>query len=403
MFYGYVCQTDLGWLVFVKFYLFLTAVLCFCSASHFRKVENSFADLHMYLYLCKKTMAVFYKLPISEITRETELAVSITFTIPTDLHDFYTYLPGQYCTLKLTLDGEEIRRSYSIAEAPGKGTIKVVVKEIKNGVFSSFANRQLKVGQVLEVSKPEGQFFIETDVHQQRHYAAFVAGSGITPVMSMIESVLEKEPNSTFVLVYGNKSPKQTIFYEKLHALTLHHLGRLHVHYVFSEAKVEGALFGRIDASTVNFIVKNQYKNTSFDRFFVCGPEAMIQTVSSALKANSVADDAIAFELFFSAADAKSVQAEGATKITVLLDDEETTFEMSAKQTLLDAALKKGLDAPYSCQGGVCSSCLARITHGSAEMKKNSILTDSEIAEGLVLTCQAHATSSEIYVDFDDI
>lgn len=348
-------------------------------------------------------MAVFYKLPIVEIQRETDLAVSITFSIPTDLQAFYQYVPGQYCTLKLTLDGQEIRRSYSIAEAPGKGRLKVVVKEIKNGVFSAFANQQLKVGHVLEVGKPEGQFLLETQAHHQKNYAAFVAGSGITPVMSMIEAVLSHEPNSTFVLVYGNKSPKQTIFYEQLNALSQQHLGRLHVHYVFSEAKVEQALFGRIEASTVNFILKNQYKTTSFDRFFLCGPEAMIHTVSAALKAQSIAEEAIAFELFFSAADAKSVQAEGATKITILLDGEEETFEMSAKQTLLDAALKKGLDAPYSCQGGVCSSCLARVTHGSAEMKKNSILTDSEIAEGLVLTCQAHPTCDEIYVDFDDV
>ena len=222
--------------------------------------------------------------------------------------------------------------------------------------------------------------------------------------MSILKSVLENEPNSTFVLVYGNKSPEETIFHQELHDLQLKYVGRLFVHFVYSNSN-SGDLFGRIDKSAVNFILNNKHKEKEFDKFYLCGPEEMINLVSNVLKEHNVAEKDIKFELFStSTAENTNVgNQSGHTKITIMVDDEETTFEMSQKQTVLEAALKQGIDAPYSCQGGICSSCLARITNGSAEMKKNSILTDGEVAEGLILTCQAHPTSAEIYVDFDDV
>jgi len=350
-------------------------------------------------------MPSFLKLIIKEVKRETNDAVSVLFNVPEELKPDYKFIAGQYINLKLTLDNQEIRRAYSICSAPESGELRIAVKAVKNGLFSQFANTRLKAGDVLEVGHPEGVFTFEPDAERQKNYAAFVAGSGITPVLSIIKSVLKSEPKSSFVLVYGNKTPEETIFYQELHDLQLQYVGRFFVHYVFSQAKAENALFGRIDKSSVNFVLNNKHKELQFDKFFLCGPEEMINTVSAILKEKNVKESAIKFELFTSSSQENEIKAslEGHTKITVLVDDDEVSFEMSQKQTILDAALKQGIDAPYSCQGGICSSCLARVTSGSAEMTKNSILTDKEIASGLILTCQAHPTSESIYVDYDDV
>ncbi len=350
-------------------------------------------------------MSSFYKLQIKEVKKETSNAISVVFTIPQELKAAYQFSAGQYVNLKLTLDGQEIRRAYSICSSPNSGELRISIKSVKNGHFSKFANENLKVGDLLEVGIPEGKFTFEPHTDRQKNYAGFAAGSGITPVMSILQSVLESEVNSTFVLVYGNKTPTDTIFHEQLHQLQLKYVGRFFVHYVYSQAKVESELFGRIDKSNVNFILNNKHKEKEFDKFFLCGPEEMINLVSNVLKEHNVAEKNIKFELFSTSVveNASAASHEGHTQITVLVDGDETTFEMSQKQTLLEAALKQGLDAPYSCQGGICSSCLARISKGTAEMKKNSILTDGEVADGLILTCQAHPTSSEIFVDFDDV
>ena len=232
-----------------------------------------------------------------------------------------------------------------------------------------------------------------------------MAGSGITPVFSILKSVLEEEPNSTFVLVYGNKSEKDTIFHNQLHDLQLQYVGRLFVQYVYSQSTADNALLGRIDHTTVNFILKNKHAEMEFSKFYLCGPEEMINLVSNTLKENNISDSDIKFELFSTSSNNKEATsgADGHTKISILVDSEETTFEMSQQQTLLEAALKQGLDVPYSCQGGICSSCICRITEGAAEMKKNQILNESEVAEGLTLACQAYPTTTTIKIDFDDV
>jgi ring-1,2-phenylacetyl-CoA epoxidase subunit PaaE len=349
-------------------------------------------------------MSTFYKLQIKDIKRETPSSISVAFNIPNELKSAYKFTAGQYINLKLTLDGQEIRRAYSICSSPNSGELRIAIKSVQNGHFSKFANENLKVGDILEVGQPEGKFTFEPNAEKQRNYVGFVAGSGITPVMAILKSVLENEPKSSFVLVYGNKSTEETIFHQELHDLQLKYVGRLFVHYVFSKSS-ESELFGRIDKSVVNFILNNKHKEKEFSKFYLCGPEEMINLVSNVLKEHNVAEKDIKFELFStSTAENTSIgNQSGHTKITIMVDDEETTFEMSQKQTVLEAALKQGIDAPYSCQGGICSSCIARITNGSAEMKKNSILTDKEVAEGLILTCQAHPTSAEIYVDYDDV
>ena len=366
---------------------------------HFKK-PNPFS-----IFAKKKPMSSFYKLNIKEVKRETKDAVSLLFNVPAELQSNYKFVAGQYINLKLTLDGEEIRRAYSICSAPESGELRIAVKAVKNGLFSQFANAKLKAGDLLEVGSPEGKFTFEPQHDRQRNYAAFAAGSGITPIMSIAKSVLTGEPKSTFVLVYGNKSPEDTIFHQELHDLQSNYVGRFFVHYSYTQAKVENELFGRIEKSTVNFVLNNKHKELSFDKFYLCGPEEMINTVSAVLKEHNVSEKNIKFELFTSTTSENKIQESlgGHSKITILVDDEETTFEMSQKQTILEAALKQGIDAPYSCQGGICSSCMARVTVGSAEMKKNSILTDKELTEGLVLTCQAHPTSETIFVDFDDV
>lgn len=350
-------------------------------------------------------MSSFYKLNIKEVRRETADAVSVLFNVPEELKPNYTFIAGQYINLKLTLDGEELRRAYSLCSSPESGDLRIAIKSVRHGSFSPFANSTLKAGDTIEVGTPEGKFTFEPQPDRLKNYAAFAAGSGITPIMSIIKAVLTGEPKSTFVLVYGNKTVENTIFHQELHELQLQYVGRLFVHYVYSQAKVENELFGRIERSTVNFILNNKYKNIEFDKFYLCGPEEMINVVSNVLKEHNIADKNVKFELFSSSLTENKIDKslEGHTTITVMVDDEETTFEMSQKQTVLDAALKQGLDAPYSCQGGICSSCLARVTSGTAEMKKNAILTDGEIAQGLILTCQAHPTSATIYVDYDDV
>lgn len=350
-------------------------------------------------------MSTFYKLLIKEVHRETPQAVSVAFIVPEELKSQYAFIAGQYVNLKLTLDGHEIRRAYSICSSPESGELRIAIKTVSNGVFSTFANTSLKQGDIIEVGIPEGRFTFEPKVDNQKNYAAFAAGSGITPIMSIIQSVLHNEPKSTFVLVYGNKSPEETIFYKQLHDLQLQYVGRFFVHFTFTQANIEETLFGRIEKSTVNFVLKNKHAEKEFAKYYLCGPEDMISTVSTVLKEHNVPEKDIKFELFSTTPNETKIENTlgGHTKITVMVDDEEISFEMAQKQTILEAALKQGIDAPYSCQGGICSSCLARISKGSAEMKKNAILTDKEIAEGLILTCQAHPTSEEIYIDFDDV
>jgi ring-1,2-phenylacetyl-CoA epoxidase subunit PaaE len=350
-------------------------------------------------------MSAFYKLQIKEVKRETPSAVSVVFNVPSELQSTYQFVAGQYINLKLTLDGQEIRRAYSICASPESSELRIAIKSVKNGNFSKFANENLNVGDIIEVGQPEGKFTFEPQVGRQRNYAAFVAGSGITPVMSILKSVLHNEKDSTFVLVYGNKNNIETIFHQELHDLQLQYVGRFFVHFAYTQIKVENELFGRIDKANVNFVLNNKHKEKEFSKFYLCGPEEMINLVSDVLKEHNVAEKNIKFELF-STSSAENTEAsshDGHTKITVFVDGDEAIFEMSQKQTVLEAALKQGLDAPYSCQGGICSSCLARVKSGTAAMKKNSILTDKEVADGLILTCQAHPTSSEIVVDYDDV
>jgi len=348
-------------------------------------------------------MSTFHKLSIKNYIQETANAVSLIFDIPEHLKDNFSFKAGQYVTLKTTIEAKEIRRSYSICSSPNSGELKVAIKRVENGVFSTYAISHLKTGDVIEVHEPEGKFILEPT--RSTNYLGIVAGSGITPVLSMIKTVLQLEPSSSFTLIYGNKSSDETMFKTELDALSLAYDTRFNLEYVFSRQNEEGALFGRIDEGHTNYFIKNIYKNWSFNTAFLCGPEEMIKTVSTTLKENHYKESQILFELFTASINEESSSElkDGQTEVTVLLDDEELCFTMNQKDDILAAALRNDVDAPYSCQGGVCSSCLGKVTQGTAVMVKNSILTDDEVNEGFILTCQAHPTSSKISIDFDDV
>lgn len=351
-------------------------------------------------------MSNFYKLTIKEVKKETENAVSILFKIPSNLKGNFNFIAGQYITIRKEINGKKLRRAYSICSSPNSDELRIAIKKIKNGLFSVFATTKLKEGDVLEVSAPEGKFILETSKDNFKNYLGFAAGSGITPLISIIKATLENEPNSTFTLVYGNKTVKNTIFKEEIDTLKNKYPTTFNIQYVYSREQQPNALFGRIDEGNINFILKNRFTDYTFNSAFLCGPETMIETVKSMLINNGFDKNNIYFELFSTSASSKyeaTKTFEGNCEITVLVDDEETTFTMDSKTTILTAALKEGIDAPYSCQGGICSSCIAKVVEGSVVMNKNAILSDKEIKEGLILTCQAHPTTQKIIIDYDDV
>ncbi|MDG5491126.1 ferredoxin--NADP reductase [Psychroserpens sp. SPM9] len=352
-------------------------------------------------------MSQFHKLTIQDLTKETEKSVTITFNVPLHLNPDFHFKAGQYITLKTTINGQEVRRDYSLCSSPKSGLLKVAVKEVEDGTFSAYANHQLNAGDVLEVAPPKGRFVFEPNDSKTKNVALFAAGSGITPILSIIKCALEEEVLSKIILVYGNKTPKDTMFLNELLALQHQYSTRFSIQFVFSQSDEEDAMFGRIEKSTVNYVMKNKYKHIDVDAYYLCGPEAMIHSVKDVLTSHDISEERIHFELFKAAkpviVDENASVASGKTKVTVLLDDETVSFEMSQKQTVLEAALDEDIDAPYSCQGGICSSCIARITEGEATMRQNNILTDGELAEGLILTCQAQPTTPTLFVDYDDV
>jgi ring-1,2-phenylacetyl-CoA epoxidase subunit PaaE len=348
-------------------------------------------------------MADFHSLTVKAIKKLTPSSVAVTFEIPKNLIQDFAFTAGQYITIKKEVKGSELRRAYSISSAPTASDITIGIKKVDRGGFSDYANTKLQVGDVLDVMQPEGRFTFKSS--ETKHVAAFAAGSGITPIMSIAKTVLNSNPKNTFVLVYGNKSYEETMFYTDLVKLQLDYANRFFAYFTNSQAMEDNALFGRIDTATVNYALKNKHKDVVFDGYYLCGPEQMIHLVTDTLVDSDVPKDKIHFELF-TASEIKEempVAVDGQATVKVIVDDEEFEITMDKKTLVLDAVLKENIDAPYSCQGGVCSSCIAKVKEGKAEMVKNQILTDGEIADGFILTCQAHPTTATLTVDYDDV
>lgn len=351
-------------------------------------------------------MPTFHKLSIKNIKKEANNAISIAFNVPENLKSIFAFKAGQYVTLKANLNGKELRRDYSLCESPKSGELKIAIKAVQDGTFSSYANYKLRAGDLLEIAAPKGHFIFEPNDSKTKNIAAFAAGSGITPILSIIKCALEEEVNSKVILVYGNKSAEDTMFLDELLALQHAYKDRFSIQFVFSQQDKEDSIFGRIEKSTVNYVMLNKHKHVEVDAFYLCGPEAMIHVVKDVLTSNGIDKDRIRFELFKAAKPveiADKTAPTGKTTATITVDDETKTIEMSQKQTILEAALDEDIDAPYSCQGGICSSCLARLKEGEVTMRQNNILTEKEVASGLILTCQAQPTTDTIVVDYDDV
>ena len=350
-------------------------------------------------------MDKFKHLNINRVDRLTPNSVQVQFEIPAAEKENFSFIPGQYITIKTQLNGSEVRRSYSICSAKGEEGISVGIKKVADGLFSKYANDQLTSGMQMEVHPPEGRFTYDRSKDQASTVIAFAAGSGITPIMSIMKEVLTKT-DKQFILVYGNKRLEETMFHSEIKDLVATYGERLQVQFIYSREQNEDAIFGRIERTTVNYILKNKVAKADDCLFYLCGPEEMINNVSDTLVTQGISKDQIKFELFSSDDDTPAEAAEiagGKTQVKVLVDDEEFTLIMDKKQRVLDAVLKEDIDAPYSCQGGICSSCIARVTEGKVEMVKNQILTDSELEEGLILTCQSHPVSDTLSIDYDDV
>ena len=340
-----------------------------------------------------------HSLVVSNIKQETVDSVVVSFKIDKERKSVYTFKAGQYLTLCSKIKGKEIKRSYSICSDPQSGKLQVGVKAIKNGVYSNYINDALRVGDTVEVSFPEGRFVLDKS---PANYLAFAAGSGITPIISIASDELRKNSNSIFVLGYGNKTLGSSMFKDALSDLKKEFPNRFFVHNTYSQENNPDSFFGRIDSGFINQVLKQHY-SIDFEKVLLCGPEKMIQSATELLKGKSFNENQILFELFYSEASEKTTVSSKNSKATIIYDDETLSLEVPENMTILDAALQKNIDVPYSCQGGVCSSCIAKISSGSASMLQNNILTDSEIEEGLVLTCQAVPKTQEITVDFNDV
>ena len=340
-----------------------------------------------------------HHLVVSNIKQETVDSVVVSFKIEGETKSIYNFKAGQYLTLCSQIKGEEIKRSYSICSDPQSGKLQVGVKAIKNGVYSNYINDALRGGDTIEVSVPEGRFVLDKS---PANYLAFAAGSGITPIISIASDELRKNSSSIFVLGYGNKTLGSTMFKDSISALKNEFQGRFFVYNIYSQENNPDSFFGRIDSGFINQVLK-QHSSIDFEKVLLCGPEKMIQSAAELLKGKSFNENQILFELFYSEASEKNTVSSKNSKATIIYDDETLSLEVPENMTNLDAALQKNIDLPYSCQGGVCSSCIAKVSLGSASMLQNNILTDSEIEEGLVLTCQAVPKTQEITVDFDDV
>lgn len=351
----------------------------------------------------------FHKLSVKDIRMETPECVSIAFDVPPQVEKEFHFIPGQNITLRKFFGDEEIRRSYSICASPSENELRVAVKKADNGLFSNFAISQLKKGDVLDVLPPTGNFYTTIHSSQEKEYLFIAAGSGITPIISLIKTIFSTEQASNVTLLYGNKTMASIIFKDQLEALKDKYLQRFALHYIFSREKTESDFnFGRIDDAKLTQASKFINLN-KIDNFFICGPEPLIFTVKDFLLKKGIEADKIHFELFTTPTrehikiykPAEENTQEG-SDITMKIDGRSFNFKLEYNgQSILDAGLDEGADLPFACKGGVCCSCKAKLIEGEVEMAANYGLEKSEIKNGFILTCQSHPRTKKVVVDYD--
>ncbi|QTL05518.1 phenylacetate-CoA oxygenase/reductase subunit PaaK [Aquabacter sp. L1I39] len=353
----------------------------------------------------------FHALTVREVRRETPEAVSITFAVPDDLAADFAFAPGQYLTLRTTIDGEEVRRSYSICSGPDDGELRVAVKQVESGVFSGWVNANLAAGDTIDVMTPTGRFGLEGDPGNGRIHVAFAAGSGITPVLSIARGVLSREPDSRFYLFYGNRTTSDILFRTELEELKDRFLGRLSVFHVLSREEQDlPVLNGHLDGEKVRLLLTAMVPAAAVDHAFVCGPTAMIDELEGTLKDLGLPPEKVHVERFVSAYGGKPrvkpvivPEAAPAHVASLIVDGKRRDVPVAEGEAILDAALRAGMDLPFACKGGMCSTCRAKVVEGSAEMDLNYSLEGWELEAGFILTCQAHPTSARVVIDFDQM
>lgn len=359
-------------------------------------------------------MARFHKLKVKEITRETADCVSVVFDVPAALKSEFQYIQGQYLTLKLHLNGEEIRRSYSLCSSPvADEEFRVAIKKVKEGKGSTYVNDVLKAGDEMEVMTPMGNFHSPMNVAHQKHYVLFAGGSGITPMLSILKTVLASEPKSRVTLFYGNRDEASTIFRKQLDQLAAANEARLKVVHILENAPANTPELyqGLMSAEKVLSLLENHVGKNEDNEFFICGPGPMMENVKTALGQAKIDPKKIHIEYFTAvieavkAAEASSAGTSGGkivSKVTIIMDGQELNIDLpSDGQVILDAALDGGLDAPYACKGAVCCTCRAKVMEGKVSMDMNFALSDEEVEEGYILTCQSHPVTERVVVDYD--
>ncbi|MBS1616508.1 MAG: phenylacetate-CoA oxygenase/reductase subunit PaaK [Bacteroidetes bacterium] len=352
----------------------------------------------------------FFELKVSEVRQETPECVSVAFEVPAELKEQFRFTPGQYLSLRTRLDEQEVRRSYSICAAPSEGELRVAIKAVKGGKFSTLANNKLCKGDRIEVMPPLGKF---SPKHIGKRYLAFAAGSGITPVMSIMKEVLLREPDSEFTLVFGNRNRANIIFREEIEGLKNRYMERLRIYHVLSRELMDVPLFnGRINAEKCKQFCEQLINLNKIDEAFLCGPEEMIFSLRETLLELGMPQGSVHMELFSSPDQPKrshekwkeehALQEGPTSKVSIRLDG--VTFDLNlaySGNSILDAALAQGADLPYACKGGVCSTCRAKLVEGEVEMEVNYALEPDELKKGFILTCQSHPKTERVVVDFD--
>lgn len=359
-------------------------------------------------------MPEFHPLTIRDIRNETDNAVCLTFDVPEQLAETFAFVQGQYLTLKSQIEGSEVRRSYSICSGVDDGTLRVAVKKIEGGVFSTFVNEKLGAGDVIEVMPPAGTFFTPLHENNEHNYLCIAAGSGITPVISIIKTILTREPRSRVILLYGNQRVATIMFKEELEAIKNQYMSRFQWINILSRERQDiEILNGRINNRKGGELIQHLLDLHSVDEFFLCGPEAMISEVSRGLRSEGIDESRIHYELFAASAEAAAARvarhheralkmAGMVSQVTVNADGRQTRFELTADgQNILDGALDNGVDLPFACKGGVCATCKAKLQEGEVDMDINHALEADELAAGYILTCQSHPVSEQVVVDFD--